>query len=86
VTSHFNPTGQTLPDAVLAESREGGCANERGGQGGVDDAGSSGVAEHGSQACARDQPSAQDQHDHDTQYGDLGGRVGRRGIGEASAC
>jgi hypothetical protein len=31
-------------------------------------------------------PSAQDQHDHDTQYGDLGGRVGRRGIGEASAC
>src|SRR5215218_6761458 len=73
-------------DVFLAESREGGCADERGGQGGVDDAGSSWVAEHGSQACARDQPGGQDQHDQYTQHGDLGGRVGRRGIGEASAC
>ena len=46
------------------EDREASRADERHGEGGIDDAGTTPVAKQGGEGCARDQPGCHDQDDH----------------------
>ncbi len=69
----------------LSGGQRGGRADERWGEGGIDDASSMWVTQQASEGCARDQPGAADQDDHHGQHRDLGGRVRDRRIGDVGA-